>query len=102
MKFLITGHPGNVPIPPALGVALYQAAKEWVDARLADGSMDCHYVFAESGGFAISNADSHEDLFAALQSYPLYGFLDWEVQALVDWDQAYDGFIQLFQAAASR
>lgn len=102
MKFMITAHPGNVPIPAELGAALYQAAKEWVNARLADGTMDCHYVFAESGGFAISNANSHEELFAAIQSYPLYGFLDWEVQALVDWESAYDGFIEIFQQAAGR
>lgn len=97
MKFLITGHQ-NVPIPPEMGAALYQAATAWVDGMIADGVVDCHYVFAGTGGFAITNADSHEAVFDALASYPLFGFFKWEVQALADWKHSYETLIKLFQS----
>ena len=101
MKFLITAQPGPTPMPPQQAAGLLQATKEWINARLADGTMDCHYVFPEGGGFVISNADSHETVLDALLEYPLYPFMTWEVKALCDWSHSYDKFIELWQKLAS-
>ena len=97
MKYLVSVQPGTTPIPPEQAVGLYQAAKEWINAQLADGRLDCCYVFADAGGFAISNADSHEEVFDNLLAYPLYPFFDWEVKALCDWSHSYDKIIELYQ-----
>ena len=100
MKFLITGRLERAPIPPDRGAALLQAAKEWVNARIADGTIECHYVFPEGGGFTISNADSHEAVRDALLDYPLYPFMFWEVKPLCDWSQSYDKYIELYKKVA--
>ena len=100
MKYLSSGRPGAVPIPPEQAVGIYQAAKEWMNARLAEGTVDCHYVFPDRGGFVIGNADSHEEILDRLMEYPLYPFLDWEVRPLCDWSHAYDKAIEFFQKLA--
>jgi hypothetical protein len=98
MKFLLIGRPGPTPTPVEHGAALYEAAKAFVNAKLADGSMDMHYNFADgSGGFAIANADSAEEALGDLVAYPLFPFLRWESHALADWSQAYDQFIEMFK-----
>jgi hypothetical protein len=55
-------------------------------------------MFADgSGGFVISNADSHEEALDGLLAFPMYVFLDWEVHPLVDMGHAYDKLSELFQ-----
>ena len=49
MKYLVIAKPGITPMPPEQAAELNQAAKEWMKARFADGSVDCHYVFPEGG-----------------------------------------------------
>jgi muconolactone delta-isomerase len=100
MKFLVTGQPGPAPMPPEQAVGLLQAAKEWMNARLADGRVDCHYVFPQGGGIIISNADSHEALMDGLLEYPLFPFMTWEIKALCDWSHGTGKFIELFQKVA--
>ena len=97
MKFLITATPQNVPVPPDQLLALYQTAKEWMQARSDDGSLDCHYVFPERGGFAITNANSHEEVFDSIMDYPLNPRFTWEVKALCDWSHAYDRAIEALE-----
>jgi hypothetical protein len=100
MKYLVIAQPGTTPIPPEQGAALYRAAKEFMNAQLADGRVDCHYVFPEAGGFVIANADSHEEIWERLVAYPLYPFLVWEVKALCDWGHVYDRTIENYQQLA--
>lgn len=101
MKYLVTSQLGARPIPREQGVGLYQAAKEWLKARLADGRLDCHFPFANlSGGFAIANADSHEEVLEELLDFPLYPFFDWEVTPLCDWSHSFDKLIEYFQKVA--
>jgi hypothetical protein len=42
MKFLVTTTPRRLQIPP---VALVEAAKAWIQARLADKTLDSCYGF---------------------------------------------------------
>jgi hypothetical protein len=98
MKFVAIGRPGPTPIPVEHGAALYQAATAWVNAKLADGSMDLYFFFADaSGGLAIANADSPEELLDSIVGYPLFPFLRWETHALAEWSHSHDQMIELFK-----
>jgi hypothetical protein len=83
-----------------MGADLYKACTEWIDGHFAAGNLECHYVFADMGGFVIANADSHEEIFERIVSYPMYGFFDWEVDALCEWRPIYEGLIKNFEAMA--
>jgi muconolactone delta-isomerase len=102
MKHLVIGTRNLVPMEPATAVGLYQAAKQWTNAQLADGRLDCQYNFVDlGGGCAIVNADSHEEVLERLLDYPLFAFFDWEVKPLADWSHAHDKLIEFFQKLAA-
>lgn len=97
MKFLVTAMPDR-QIPVEMGAALYQAAVAWTEERIADGRIECTYIFAQTGGMAVIEVDSHEQVFDEIMSYPLSGFFEWEVMALADWRHSYQTLIALFQS----
>ena len=101
MKYLITARPGTMPMPPEKGVVLLTAGRDWIKAKLSDGSLDCTYNFFGGGGFAISNADSHEDILSDLLEYPLYPFFVWEVTPLLDFEESSDRYIEFYQKIVS-
>ena len=70
-------------------VASYQAAKEWMSNRLADGTVECAYA-SVVGGVTIVNASSHEELWELLRVYPLFRRLEFEVVPLVDFNYVVD------------
>ncbi len=74
-------------MPPEMGVGLYKAVSARASERLSDGRLDSDYVSADQGRSAISNASSHEQVFAEILGYPLSGFFQWEVMPLCDWQQ---------------
>jgi hypothetical protein len=100
MKYLITGLPGSNPTPVEHGAALLQAGKAWIKEKIADGSIDCHYSFFGGGGIAIGNAASHQELLAVILAYPLYPFFEWDVQPLLEFEEAYDRYIGFYQQIA--
>jgi hypothetical protein len=71
-----------------------------MNARRADGRMECSHVSADTGGVSISHAEAHEEVVDALLSFPLYAFFDWEVRALCEWSHRYDSIIALFERLA--
>lgn len=75
-------------------VAIFEAAKEHTNARLADGRFECAYGFLAGEGFCIANYDSHEVLMDDLLIYPQYPFMEWEITPLVDANHSYDQFIK--------
>ncbi|NIO03145.1 MAG: hypothetical protein GTN74_00630 [Proteobacteria bacterium] len=97
MKFLVSARPGTIPIKVKYGVHVFQAAKEWANARLADGTFDCHYVYSDLGGISITNADSHEAIQDLILDCPLYPYFDWEVTALCDANHSYDKNVSYFK-----
>jgi len=102
MKYFVKRTRNLVPMDPKTGISLFQAAKQWINAQLANGSMDLNYVHVETGaGCAITNAASHEEMYTRILEYPLYPFFDWEVVALVDWSHSYDGQVELLQKIAA-
>jgi hypothetical protein len=102
MKYMVIGNPSSTPIPPDQAVNIYTSAIAWMDERLKNGKIDCHYTFAERGGFAIANVNSPEELFDEMLSYPLYPFFDWEVSVLVEWKHSYHSIIALFKMMGAK
>ena len=72
LKFLVTTTPRRLQIPP---VALIEAARAWINARLADKTIDCCYGFMTGGGVSIINADAPETIAQLLDGVSgLVGF----------------------------
>ena len=101
MKFLILVKPLPGAPRPEDPVAVLQAAREWINARLANGSVDCAYNVIGSkqgmGDVAIANADTHEALAELLLSFPQYPFVDLEILPLSGVDHAAERTIALMQ-----
>ena len=86
MKYMVSATPGPMPPSPEQ----FDAAMEWLDERLDDGTFDCVYGYLGGGGFGISNLDSHRDVLAQMTDYPLYGMVNWDVQPLLEFKEGTD------------
>ena len=87
MKYLVLTNPrGN--LPPERAGALFQAGKEWLNARVADGTIDFVHGCPAGGGVSIANADSHEAFMEQIREFPLFPFVDWDVRPLVNINQS--------------
>jgi muconolactone delta-isomerase len=98
MKFLVTVTPG--PMPPPL--ELVREAREWIDARLKEGTFEAVYAFPHGGGCSIGEYDSHEQLMEELMDYPLSPFVDYDVEPLVELDAAFERFIPFVERMSER
>ena len=101
MKYLITAIPGQQMVPPKMGAALMNAAKIWLEAKVADGSFDLVYLFFGGGGFAIGNSDSHEQMLSDMLEYPLYPFFTWDVKPLLELSASMDNYTGYYEKLAS-
>jgi len=101
MKFLILTKPLPGAPKQENPVAVSRAGKEWINARLADGSVDCAYNVIGSkqgiGAVAIANADSHEALAELVLSFPAYPFFDLEILPLSDLNRFLEMVIEITQ-----
>jgi hypothetical protein len=86
MKYYVSPSPG--PMPPA--PEMLDAAMEWIEGKLEDGTFDCVYGFIEGGGFSVANVDSHMEVLELMADYPLYGFMTWEVRPLFAFKEGID------------
>ena len=106
MKFLtlLRFKPG-IPPNPEMGIAVNNAVKEWIKGNLASKALDCAFNVMpnHSGiyGMCITNANSLEEAFAQLASYPAYAITDFEVLPLTDVNQAIDKVNAVFQQMAA-
>ena len=102
MKYLVIEVPRapSRPLPQEQVLALNIAARESIEARIADGTLDSLYAFPGGGAFAIGKADSHDALWDILMEYPLYHYMDWEVKALCNWSHGFDTLIKRLQKQA--
>jgi len=80
MKYYVKATPG--PLPPS--PEQFDAAIEWLQGKLDDGTFDCLYGFLEGGGFSVANADSHRAVLDLMADYPLFGMVSWEVHPLLE------------------
>lgn len=76
-----------------------ESAKAWINARLADKTIDCCYGFTTGGGFSIINADSPERIAQLLMEYPAYMGSDWKVEPLCDINKNLDQAIAMIKRA---
>jgi hypothetical protein len=97
VKFLVTCCPVPTPPPPGRSVPLLRAAMEWIEARLADGSVEATYLFPNRGGIAIMEAESRAALMEMLVEYPAYSLYTWEVQILADWRTGLENVVRCFE-----
>jgi hypothetical protein len=95
---IITTPRGN--LPPDVAGPLFSAAKQWMSARRADGTLDVVHAFPAGGGVAIANSSSHEELMERIRGFPLFAFVEWDIRPLVDIDQSFDSAIQMFKKMA--
>ena len=106
MKFLILTKPLPGAPRPENPVAVSRANNEWINARLADGSVDCIYnVIGSKQGIvsvAIANADSHEALVEQILSWPAYAFYDLEILPLSDLNHFMGKAIEIMQKSMGR
>lgn len=86
MKYFIGATPGPMPPTPEQ----LDAAIEWLDGKLDDGTFDCVYGFLEGGGFGITNADSHREALDLMADYPLFGMVTWDVRPLLEFKEGLD------------
>ena len=86
MKYCVIARPGVLPPSPEQ----FDAALEWLETRLEDGTFDCLYGFLEGGGISIVNVDSHSEALELMAQYPLYGMVEWEVRPLLAFREGTD------------
>ena len=98
MKFLVTVKPGPMPPP----IELVRQSREWIQAKLDDGTFDAVYAFPGGGGCSIGENDSHEQLMEQLLEYPLSPFVEYDVQALVDLNDAFDRLIPYIEKMSAQ
>jgi muconolactone delta-isomerase len=84
MKYLVTiRRRDGVPIPPEAIAGILHAQQGWIEEKVEEGVFDCAYALAQgSGGMAIVNADSGEELSEILASSPAFVLVAIEVQPL--------------------
>ena len=93
MKYLVTisNFCARKPLLPKGEAAFIEGAKNWAEERHADGTVDCSYYFLDSdNGFAIMNADSHEELYQILQTSVFHQQVTWEAKPIIDAFRAVD------------
>jgi muconolactone delta-isomerase len=98
MKFLVLTKSlvGATPLPDP--IAALQASKEYLDAMLADGSLDFVYQFASGDqAVAVVNADSAEEIWKKLTAYPLSPIQEYEVHPLADVNYVFEKSLERMQ-----
>jgi hypothetical protein len=86
MKYFISATPGAMPPSPDQ----FDAALDWLDRKVGDGTLDCAYGFLEGGGFGVGNAGSHREVLDLLADYPLFGLVTWDVRPVLDFKEGTD------------
>lgn len=94
MKYLFAAMPEIAPIPQDQLDTLLDGAKRWPRPPLDEGRLDCAYIFEDGGCMMIGNAESNDDAFKLIESYPLYPYFQWEVKPLYEWDPGFGTIIE--------
>ena len=96
MKFLtlLKFKPGMPPGDPQMAIGMNEAVKGWIQASIASGKLDNAYNVMPSAqnyyGMGVGNANSLEEVFEFLTTYPGYLVTDFEVYPLTEVNAAID------------
>jgi hypothetical protein len=86
VKYMISATPGPMPPSPEQ----FDAALDWLDGKVNDGTFDCVYGFLEGGGFSVTNVASHREALDVMADYPLFGMVTWEIRPLLEFREGTD------------
>ena len=86
MKYMISATPGPMPPSPEM----FDAALDWLEGKMGDGTFDGVYGYLEGGGFAVTNVGSHREALDVMADYPLFGMVTWEVRPLLEFREGTD------------
>ena len=86
MKYYISANPGPMPPTPEQ----FDAALDWLEGKVNDGTFDAVYGFLEGGGFAVTNVNSHREALDVMADYPLFGLVTWDVRPLLEFREGTD------------
>jgi muconolactone delta-isomerase len=102
MKFLVIVTPRQVaPMPPGAIAEVLSAQRDWLNAKLDDGTVDCAYGFVGGGGMGIVNADSVEEVHALIVGSPGFPIGDNEIRPLGDLNETMGAGIAALRRVAS-
>lgn len=94
MKFLVLTTPKHELPEDEAHLDLYREAREYIESYMQSGMLDCLYQRLTGGGVLIAKADTAEQLWEALTSYPMYAYFDWHIEPLVDIFYAFERLLQ--------
>ncbi len=78
---------------------MFEALLGWAQKYRASGKLERMWNFAGlQGGGGILNVDSHEELEAIMNEFPLGPFMEIEITPLSDLDKALQGIIEAAKA----
>jgi hypothetical protein len=86
MKYYVSATPGPMPPTPEQ----FDAALNWIEDKVRDGTFDCVFGFMEGGGFGVTNANTHRDVLDLMAEYPLFGMVTWDVRPLLEFREGAD------------
>ena len=95
MKFLLLVK--NKENAPALDDPFMatKAARDYLHQGMTDGLIECVYQFSSGNrAMAIAEADTAEELWETLTTYPLYEVQDYEVHPLTDVDFVFEKYLK--------
>ena len=92
MRYLLTWN--LLPVPPEMAktaLMLLKASREYTGGLMKQGKITEMWNFTDgTGGLALIEADSNDELFGLLQAEPYSPFLEFGVTPLSDINLAYD------------
>ena len=88
-------------MPPGMIADLLAAQKDWLNARIADGTVEVGYGIVGGGGIGVVNVESHEEMHEQLVSSPAFPITDYDVRALADLNTTMEAGIAALRQAAS-
>ena len=101
MRYLIVTEQ-TTPIPPDMVLGLFAAMKAFSARYMAAGKIEQSWSFAGlSGGGAILNVGSPEELDEIMAEFPFGPFSDRKIYSLVDLNKSLDTASKAFEAMLS-
>ena len=87
MKYYATGKQVVYPPDYDTKVMFLRNSIAWIEARQAEGVLECAYSFTAGGGFLVFDVASHEELVRYLIDFPMYPLCEFKVEPIIDFNR---------------